>query len=73
MLETPAHGGKAAIKTAGRQEVERGLNRIEGKPTDISAAGHAPAWRDWERGGDGDGTGAAPTTDPAGLHCCPVR
>lgn len=49
MLETPAHGGKAAIKAAGRQEVERGLNRIEGKPTDISAAGHAPL------GGTGSG------------------
>ena len=65
-----SHGGKAAIETAGRREVERGLNRVEGKPTNISAAGHAPALRDWERGGDGDGTGAAPTTDP---QVCPAR
>jgi hypothetical protein len=48
----PAHGGKAAIITAGRQEVERGLDRIEGKPT----AG--------VQSGAGDGTGAAPTTAP---------
>jgi len=60
----PAQGGKDAIKTAGRQEVERGLDRIEGKPTDTSAAGRAPGARDSERGGVGDDTGAAPTTAP---------
>lgn len=44
-----ALGEKVAIITAGKQEIERGLDRIEGKPTDTSAACHAPAW-DWERG-----------------------
>jgi hypothetical protein len=64
----PARGGKAAIVTAGRQEVERGLDRIEGKPINT---GYAPA-RDWERSGAGDGTGAAPiTTGPQASTAAP--
>ena len=55
-----AHGGKAAIKTAGVQRVERGLDRIEGKLTDTSAAGHDPA-RDQERRMESV-TALAPTT-----------
>lgn len=59
----PARGGKAAIIAAGRQEVERGLDRIEGKPTDTSDVVHPPA-RDSEQGGVGDSTGAVPITAP---------
>jgi hypothetical protein len=55
----PAQGGKAALITAGRQEVERGLDRIEGKPT----AG--------EGSGVGDGTGATPTTAPQATTAAP--
>ncbi|KAF8496556.1 hypothetical protein F5888DRAFT_396379 [Russula emetica] len=66
----PAQGGKAAIITAGRQAVERGLDRIEGKPTDTSAASHAPA-RDSEQGGVGDSTGSAPYTAPQASTTTP--
>lgn len=46
---------------AGRDEVERGLNRIEGTAT--SATGHDQDW-DWDQRGVGDDTGAAPGHDP---------
>lgn len=65
----PAHGGKAAVVTAGRKEVEHGLDRIEGKTTGASAAGHAPA-RD-EQGGVDNGTGAAPSTAPQASTAAP--
>ena len=70
----PARGGKAAIITAGRQEVERGLDRMEGKPTtspsNTSATGQAPD-RDREHCGVGDGTGAAPNTAPHASTATP--
>jgi hypothetical protein len=55
------HGNGKAIVAAGRDEVQRGLNKIEGRPTATSATGgHAPDYR----GGVDGGTGAAPTLDP---------
>jgi hypothetical protein len=47
-----------------------GLDRIEGKSTATSAAGHAPAW-DSERGGVSDGIGAAPTAAPQASTIAP--
>lgn len=68
----PARGGNVAIKTAGRQEVERGLDRIEGKPTITSAAGHTPGpARGWEQGGVSDGSGAVLNTAPQGSTAAP--
>jgi hypothetical protein len=48
------HGNGKEILAAGRDEVERGLDRIEGRQTATSATGH-----DQERG-VGDGTGVVP-------------
>ncbi|KAH9981641.1 hypothetical protein BJV74DRAFT_854465 [Russula compacta] len=48
-----SHGTGKPIAAAGREEVERGLDKLEGKPTRTSAGSQVP-----DRGGDGDGTGA---------------
>jgi len=67
-------GGKASMIAAGRQKVERGLDRIEGKPTAAltPSAGRAPT-RDWERGGAGYGTGtAAPQTSTGASRADPT-
>ncbi|KAI9509026.1 hypothetical protein F5148DRAFT_1190694, partial [Russula earlei] len=49
-------GKGSAIAAAGRDEVERGLRKLEGKPATTSAAGAAP---DNNRGGVDDGGSAA--------------
>jgi len=53
------NGDGKAIAAAGREEVERGLSKIEGKHARTSAATDAP-----NGSGPHDGTGAAPVRDP---------
>ena len=57
------HGDGKAIAAAGREEVERGLSKIEGKHTRTSAATDAP-----NGCGPHDDTGAAPVPDPNAPH-----
>jgi len=57
------NGDWKAIAAAGREEVERGLSKIEGKHGRTSAATDAP-----NGGGPHDGTGAAPVRDPNAPH-----
>lgn len=54
-------GDGREIIAAGREEVERGLNRIEGRPIATSATGQD---RDRNQRGVDDGTGAAPGQGP---------
>jgi hypothetical protein len=54
------HGGGRGVIEAGRDEVERGRNRL-GKPTATSATGRN---QDRDQRGVGDGTGAVPGHDP---------
>jgi len=56
-----SRGDGTEITAAGRDEVERGLNRIEGKPIAASATGHD---QDQDQHGVDDGTGAAPGHGP---------
>jgi len=57
------HGNGKVIAAAGREEVERGLNKIEGTHVRTSAATDAP-----NGGGPHNGTGAAHVGDPNAPH-----